>query len=483
MKLDILKMLKPRGSSLMGLTIEGRRLEGIILSRGKGSLEVGQSFEFLLSLDLLSNDPALVGQEIRNRLDEAGVHESRCAVGVPLNWALTLPVKLPELPEEDVPSFLSIQAERGFPYAPEALCTAASRCRSAKDGQYATLVAIPRDYLTRLDQVLIAARLKPVSFSLLVSNLQLPSAPESEGILAMVVGENRVDLQITCGGDVIALRSLENAIEMDGAQRQIDTDLLTREIRLTLGQLPAGFQEAITKIRVFGRPEWAQSLATEIAAIAQRVGLPVEVCAIAKVEGVASLPALPENAPLALLMALRRLDGNSSGFEFLPPKVTQWMELSAKFSSRRILWSSATAGSIILLMMLAFLVQYIHLSILESRWRAIEPRATEIDSMQQNIRKFRPWFDNSARTLTILKKITEAFPEDGAVSMKTLEIKDLSDISCSGVADDNQALLKVLDKMRDVNQVSDVKVQQVRGKSPLQFTFDFHWSDGGTREN
>ena len=305
MTLDFLKLLKPRGSSLMGLTIEGRRLEGIILSRGKNSLEAGPPFEALLSLDPLTNDPELVGQEIRNRLDEAGVHESRCAVGVPLNWVLTLPVKLPEIPEEDVSSFLSIQAERGFPYAPEDLRTATSRCHSAKDGPYATLVAIPRDYLSRLDQVLVAARLKPASFSLLVAALQLPSAVESEGILALVVGENRVDLQITCGGGVVALRSLEGAIETDDGHRQIDTDLLTREIRLTLGQLPAGFREAVTRIRVFGRTEWTQPLADEIAAIAARMGLPVELRHVAQVDGVAVAGVEEQGQPDGLVVNAR----------------------------------------------------------------------------------------------------------------------------------------------------------------------------------
>lgn len=159
------------------------------------------------------------------------------------------------------------------------------------------------------------------------------------------------------------------------------------------------------------------------------------------------------------------------------------MELAARFSSRRILWSSATAGAAVLLILLAFLVQYTWLSILESHWRAIEPQVTEVDGMQQNIRKFRPWFDDSARTLTILKNLTQAFPEDGVVSVKTLEIKDLSDVSCSGVADDNQALLKLLDRLRAANHVEDVKVESVRGKSPLQFTFNFHWSDGATHEN
>jgi hypothetical protein len=483
MTLDFLKQLKPRGSSVMGLTIEGRRLEGIVLSRAKDSLEAGQLFEAQLSLDPLTNDPQLVGQEIRNRLDEAGVHESRCAVGVPLNWALTLPIKLPEIPEEDVSSFLSIQSERGFPYSPEDLRTATSRCRSEKDGQYATLVAIPRDYLTRLEQVLVAARLKPVSFSLLVTALQVPTATESEGILALVVGENRVDVQITCGGGVIALRSLEGAIEMENGQRQIDTDLLTREIRLTLGQLPPGFREAVTKIRVFGRTEWMQPLADEIAAIAKRMGLPVELRTVAQIDGVGALASVPEGVPPALVMALRSLEGNPSAFEFLPPKISQLMELSARFSSRRVLWSSATAGSVVVLLLLAFMIQYLRLSILESRWRAIEPQVSEVDGMQQNIRKFRPWFDNSSRTLTILKNLTQAFPEDGVVSVKTLEIKDLSEVSCSGVADDNQALLKLLDRLRAANHVQDVKVESVRGKSPLQFTFDFHWSDGATHEN
>jgi len=483
MTLDFLQQLKPRRSSLMGLTIEGRRLEGIVLLRGKDSLEPGQPFEALLSLDPLTNDPELVGQEIRNRLDEAGIHESRCAVGVPLNWALTLPVKLPEIPEEDVASFLSIQAERGFPYSPEDLRTATSRCRSEKDGQYATLVAIPRDYLARLEQAFVAARLKPVSFSLLIANLQPPSAAESEGILALVVGENRVDVQITCGGGVVALRSLEGAIEMDNGHRQIDTDLLTREIRLTLGQLPAGFREAVARIRVFGRTEWTQPLADEIAAVAARMGLPVELRPIAQVVGVGALASIPDSAPPALVMALRSFEGNPTDFEFLPPKVSPWMELAARFSSRRVFWSSATAGATILLVLLAFFVQYVRLSILESRWHAIAPRVTEIDGMQQNIRKFRPWFDNTARTLTILKNLTQAFPEDGVVSVKTLEIKDLSDVSCSGVADDNQALLKLLDRLRAANHVEDVKVESVRGKSPLQFTFNFHWSDGATHEN
>jgi len=37
--------------------------------------------------------------------------------------------------------------------------------------------------------------------------------------------------------------------------------------------------------------------------------------------------------------------------------------------------------------------------------------------------------------------------------------------------------------LRAANGVSDLKVDQIRGKSPLQFTFDFHWTEGGRHED
>jgi len=301
--------VKRRVSSVLGLTLEGRRLEGVVLRRASGGFRVEQSFETSLSLDPLTNDPLLVGQEIRNRLDEAGVRESHCAVGVPLNWAMTFQIKLPEIPEEDVTSFLGIQAEKGFPYALEDLSLATSRFRSSPAEQYATLVAIPRNHLTRLEEVLVAARLKPISFSPGIVALQPPPAAGAEGVLTLLAGENNVDLQVTSGGGLVALRSLQGAIEVDGAGRQIDVDLLNREIRLTLGQIPQECSRKISKVRVFGRPPWRQALADAIAPIAKRLGLQTEVRSVTQVEGIGPLESAQENASPALVIAARCLMG------------------------------------------------------------------------------------------------------------------------------------------------------------------------------
>src|SRR5512136_3119981 len=116
--LDFDKLRGRRLTSLLALVLDGSRLEGAVLRRTNGSLQVQQSFQVALSLDPLTADPLLVGREIRNHLDAAGVRERACVAGLPLRWALTSHLELPELDAEDVESFLQLEAERSFPADP-----------------------------------------------------------------------------------------------------------------------------------------------------------------------------------------------------------------------------------------------------------------------------------------------------------------------------------------------------------------------------
>ena len=96
------RLRRQRLSGLLGLSLDGSRLDGVVLRRTNGALQVQESFSVSLSLDPLTADAQLVGREIRNHLDAAGVRERCCVVGVPLKWALTTHVELPELPEDDI---------------------------------------------------------------------------------------------------------------------------------------------------------------------------------------------------------------------------------------------------------------------------------------------------------------------------------------------------------------------------------------------
>ena len=83
-------------STLLGLTLDGSRLEGVVLRRSNGSLEVLKEFKTNLSLDLLTNDVELVGREILNHLEAHDIRERRCVVAVPLQWTMTAHTQIPD---------------------------------------------------------------------------------------------------------------------------------------------------------------------------------------------------------------------------------------------------------------------------------------------------------------------------------------------------------------------------------------------------
>ena len=207
------------------------------------------------------------------------MRERHCVLGVPLKWVLTAHTELPPLPEADAASLLQMEAERGFPCDVATLLLANSRCPLAAGKQHVTLAGIPNAHLAALEQVLAAAKLKPVSFALGLAALQPPAAENSNGVLALAIGESQVSLQITCGGGVAALRGLEGAIEDEAGRRKLDADLVAREARITLGQLPVELRDAVKRIRIFGPRELAQQLADEMELRFEPMGLNIEIAA------------------------------------------------------------------------------------------------------------------------------------------------------------------------------------------------------------
>ncbi len=444
-----------RLTSVLGLTLDGSRLEGVVLRRTNGALQLHETFSVMLSLDPLTAAPELVGREIRNHLDAAGVRERHCVLGVPLKWVLTAHTELPPLPEADAASLLQLEAERGFPCDVATLLLASSRCPLSAGKQLVTMAGIPRTHLAALEQVLAAAKLKPVSFALGLAALQPPAAENSNGVLALAIGESQVSLQITCGGGVAALRGLEGAIEDEGGRRSSQADLVAREARITLGQLPAGLRDAVKRIRIFGPRELAQQLADEMELRFEPMGLTIEIVA-------AYLPdefgvQLPPEASVsaAFSLAARLLAEQPPVFEFLPPKPTLLEQFATKYASGRLRTIGAIAAGVVAIVGGLFLFQEIELILLRSQWSAMSAKVGELQAVQNQIQQYHPWYDDTFRDLAILRQLTLAFPEDGAVTAKTIEVQNGNTVSCSGNAQNNAALLATLTKLRAADGVSE----------------------------
>jgi hypothetical protein len=479
-------LLKKRGlSSVLGLAFDGNRLEGVAVRRLNGSLQIQQTVSAPLALAPLTGDPELVGRELRNHLDQAGIRERRCAFCIPLNWVLTLQTQVPDLPEGDVASFLQLEAERGFHAGPENLFIAESRAKLSPGGQFATLIAIPRTHLTRLEAVFKAAQLKPVAYSLGVTSLAGAVPDSSNAALTIGLGPAGADLLVAAGGGIVTLRSLEGAVEGEGAQRRIDADHVAREIRITLGQLPPAVAEKLRAVRVCGRGELARQFISDLSPRLESMGLKLELMErSSNAEFDKPLPPEMAHSP-ALAFAADRLRRLQPGPELLPPKVSPWRQFlsNSKLTSGKLAWVGTGVGAVALIVAGAFGFQEWEIASLQSKRKAIAPQVKIVRDALDKSRKFGAWANDSFPALRIMKGLTEAFPADGYVSAKSVEIHDLTTITCSGNANDNQSYLKLLDQLRSAPEITELKTDQVRGQSPLQFTFNFQWEGGSSNGN
>jgi len=190
---------------------------------------------------------------------------------------------------------------------------------------------------------------------------------------------------------------------------------------------------------------------------------------------------LPPDSPAseAMAVAATSLSDAAPVLEFLPPRVSAWQQFAARYPSGRLAYVGAAVGTLAALVALAFLGQQFVLWKWQGKWDGMKARVSGLESIQKDIRLYRPWFDDSVRSLSILRRLTEAFPEDGSVTAKSVEIRSSSRVTCSGTARDTQAWLRMLDQLRNGRGIADVQVEQVRGKSPLEFTFNFRWEGIG----
>jgi hypothetical protein len=468
---------KQRASSVLGIAIDGNRLEAVVVRRSGGSLQVRQSVSAAMALAPLTGDPELVGREIRNHLETAGVHESRCVVCLPLTWVLTLQTKVPaEISGTDLDSYLQIEAERGFSSGYESLFITRSMFKTPSGGEYATLLAVPRNHLDLLERALRAAKLKPLAFAMGISATQSPSQQPSQRVLTLALSSFGLELQVSGGGGIIALRSLDAAVESEGARRRVSADLVAREIRITLGQLPGGFSDATGPIKIFGEGETTRQFISEVSPRLSPLGLRVEPMDRPANVSFDTAPKPEIAASPVLALASAYVLSNDVGPDFLPPKVSPWRQFVAtKLSTQKLAYAGGAAGVLAVIVGGLFAWQQVRLYMLNGQWKVIAPRVTELQAEAAKIEKYRSWFDQSYGALQIMKALTSAFPDRGDVTVKTLEIRDLSSISVHGNAKNMVAFNIVRERLGNVPGVVDLKSDTAGQPPQIQYNLNYQW--------
>jgi hypothetical protein len=471
---------KRRLNSLLGLAFDGQTVRGAVVQRTAGGVEISKPFTSSLTIDLLGGDAELASRELLNLLEAGEIRERRCSVALPLKWVLAARSQIPELPDADAASMLQIEAESAFPCDVDTLQIAASKGTPKGGEQSVMLVAVPLSHVEKLGAVLKAAGLTPVSYSLGVAAMQPPGAT---GELTIAAGDDRVDLQVTAAGGIVALRALDGVTETEDSAPVLQSDRVAREARITLAQLPPALSDSVKQIFVYGAPAKAARLVDELRARFEPSGATIRwVRTCGEMSNPSALPAGSIPSPETCLAA-RILESGRSGLELLPPRISPLQRFVAKYSNSGLKTAGLAAAAAALLVGLLFSFQQWQLSHWRSEWSKIAAKSQDLEELSALRKKFRPWHDRSFACLSILKELTKTFPEDGSVTARTLEIRELDMVTCSGTARDNASLLSTMERLRADPRVSDLTYEQIRGKTPAQFTFNLRWIPGGRSEN
>jgi hypothetical protein len=439
--------------SLLGLTLTGNRLSFCQLARSNGTAEVLKSATIALPSDPLRGDPAAAGRLLREQLAAAGIRERHCVVALPAAWIMSQQTKTPPLSPEDLTGFLLLEAEKYFPVDPAQLQIVTSTCY-ADGATHVTQLAVRKEQVEHLAASLTAAGLKPLSFTVGLAALPGAVPAAGSGRFTIVLESADATLLVGAGGGIATLRTCEVAA-------------LAREWRITFEQVPAELRAGLRELHLAGDEYLVRPVETALAGWARTAGLAV-------------VPPVDNKRPfgeqVAEAVARRLLESGATTLEFLPPRPGRLAAVLARYDSKRLALAGAGAGALAVLTLGLLGWQEFRRWSLRSEWNTMKAQVTDLTAVQSLIRDYRPWYDTSFHSLGILRGVTECFPDNGSVTAKSFALHGPASVSISGTARDNASLLRTLDQLRKTRQVQDLKIEQIRGKAPLQFTLSLRWA-------
>jgi hypothetical protein len=463
--------LKKRRNSVLGLTLSDGQLRAVHAARPKGAVVIVKTASAALSLDLLHPEPDLIGREIKNHLDAAGIRERNCVVSIPANWIMSQHTRLPELSAEDLDSFLQIESEKGFPCDTEQLQIARS-FQKTQSGSYVTQLAVRKERLDQLGAVIKAAGLKPLSLTLGLAALDGVIAPAGSGRITVAVEPKGAALLISAGGGIAALRTSDASIESEAGEKVVNGAAVARELRITVEQLSSDLRSELSQLSLCGDEAMVGQLAESLGEWPKIAGLKVE-------RAGAAGDKLSDR--IAEGVARHWLTPTGNELEYLAPHAGPLATLLAQYSSKRFGTAGIAVGAVAAVVLMVFGWQQFELSSLRSEWNAMQPQVASLSSLQDRIRAYRPWYDRSFPDLRILARITQCFPDNGSVTAKTFGIQKTPTgtiINITGTVTDDRALLYTQDQLHKAKEIEGVKLEAISGKLPSRFSITFRWIGG-----
>jgi hypothetical protein len=270
------------------------------------------------------------------------------------------------------------------------------------------------------------------------------------------------------------LRPLDDAMERDADSTQFDAEMMLRQMRITLGQLPVELLEGVKTIHVQGPESMTRPLIEQLRPLLSRLSLTLEAGHEA---GAAAQDAVPQ----VIGAGARALRGLAAAVELLPPKHSRWGTMRKQIASRRSAWLGGMAAVILFSVGGAFGYQSIQLSKLDGTWQGMVTQVNAVKDLQKQVEQYQPWFENDPQSLRILNELTSAFPKQGGTIWATsVVIKNMKTVNCSGRAINAKEFFAMTDQLGKDTSIKFLDPPKLMGgadvKDPnMQFTLSFSW--------
>ena len=460
MTLDLTELKKRfQPHSALALTVEPDRIVATLVTPAGAQLP---PVHVAIAAGALLENPVKAGTDLAAALEAAGIRERRCVVCLPTSWALSASADLPEVVEEELRGYFELRAEREFSTADLRL---AHSPYCLPDGtRRATLAAIPAKRMEAVERMLQAANCRPVSVSLALRGC----LSQAEPTLHLLANGAQTDVLISTGGGIAAIRTLTSP----GAN---DSGAFARELRITLGRLPEALRAQLLHARLVG---WEDFAAREIL---ERMGL----------HNISETSDEPGGA--AVECAEFFLRQAPVPFEFLVHESKRWPAMLERFNNRIGRSVAAAAVALVFLPLVAFGILSMVESHYDAQWNGTKTASgmkntvAELDTIQQKIRQFRPWFEAAPQKLQALRILVNAFPERGDLWTRSVQIASFSEknavpggpavasVTVSGFARSSAAITGLQATLSKQPGVSAVKLGAQRGNNPIQFSLTFKW--------
>jgi len=389
--------------------------------------------------EALLEEPERYGTRLAERLRAAGARSTVAVLKLPLDWTSALRAERPVgLPEGDTAAFLDLQAERAAPFGGAGWRLAPPPPPLPGAAADALLVAavLPEPRWLALQRFAAAAGLRWVSVQ-----TDAPAAMADDAPLALELTPfgDRVIVAARARGRLIEWGSLPAATTADRAQLAAGLRVFARAL-----PAPAG---APRTLRWRGQP-------------------PPELAGA--VEAWRTADGWPEPAAAA--------DAGGSAFEFVRPTAAaapHWLRavrahLPAR--GRRALLAAAA------LLVLVVLARGVIETVLRRQAHALSPTAKESAELQRRLRHYRAWLEPVRPGAAALEALARAFPEDGRVWARRVELRDGRKIVCTGLARSAAEAVALMERLRRTAGLQELQTQYLRGGDPVQFAFEFEWS-------